>query len=343
MLKEKKIKKVKINILPIPEGPFGLIEISKETDCTISNKVENIPIYNITSIEIAKKGDLSFLENMKYLDSVNDCKASAIIVPNKIINKLKTNSILLGSNNAYASYAKAMHKFYPINNKSKNSSKKKEKKIIEDNTFIDEKVSIENNVHIKEGTIIKSFSSIGPNVIIGKNCYISNNVHISNSIIGDHCIIQAGTIIGGDGFGYAPTEDNFIKIPQIGIVKIGNNVEIGSNCTIDKGSLKFTEIKSGVKIDNLVHIAHNVSIGENTVIAGQTGIAGSTSIGNNVMIGGQVGIAGHLKIGNQVKIGAQAGVTKNIDNNISISGTPAVKLSDYLKQSVLINKMVKNK
>ena len=110
---------------------------------------------------------------------------------------------------------------------------------------------IENNVQIKEGTNIKRFSSIGPNVVIGKNCLISSNVHISNSIIGDNTIIKAGTVIGGDGFGYAPIDGKFIKVPQIGIVKIGNDVEIGSNCTIDKGSLKYTEIKNGVKIDNL--------------------------------------------------------------------------------------------
>ncbi len=335
---------MKINILPIPKGPFRLDEISQETGCITYNKIGNILIHNITSIEVAKKGELSFLENMKYLDYIKYCKASAIIVPNKIINKLKTNSILLGSDNAYASYAKAMLKFYPEDTISKNNSEKKIIiKIIEDNTFIDDKVSIENNVHIKEGTTIKNFSSIGPNVIIGKNCYISNNVSISNTVIGDNSIINAGTIVGSDGFGYAPIKDKFIKIPQIGIVKIGDHVEIGSNCTIDKGSLKYTEIKNGVKIDNLVHIAHNVSIGDNTVIAGQTGIAGSACIGKNVMIGGQVGIAGHLKIGDNVKIGAQAGVTKNIENNISISGTPAVKLNNYLKQAIILNKMVKNK
>ena len=334
---------MKINILPIPKGPFTLDEISQETGCITYNKIENISIHNITSIEIAKKGELSFLENMKYLDFLKDCKASAIIVPNKIINKLKTNSILLGSDNAYASYAKAMLKFYPEDIILKNNLEKKNIKIIDDNTFVDDKVLIENNVHIKEGTTIKSFSTIGPNVIIGKHCYISNNVSISNAVIGDNSIINAGTIVGGDGFGYAPIKEKFIKIPQIGIVKIGDHVEIGSNCTIDKGSLKYTEIKNGVKIDNLVHIAHNVSIGNNTIIAGQTGIAGSTSIGKNVMIGGQVGIAGHLKIGDNVKIGAQAGVTKNIESNISISGTPAVKLNNYLKQAIILNKMVKNK
>ena len=153
-------------------------------------------------------------------------------------------------------------------------------------------------------------------------------------------MIQNGTVIGQDGFGYAFDSNEYNKIPQIGLVIIGDNVELGCNCTIDKGSLKHTKIGNGVKIDNLVHLAHNVVVGDNTVIAGQTGIAGSTHIGKNVMIGGQVGIAGHLNIGDNVKIGAQAGVTKNVQNKSIISGTPAINLKKYLKQSIILKKMV---
>ena len=167
-----------------------------------------------------------------------------------------------------------------------------------------------------------------------------NNVNIANAFIGNNAIIQNGTVIGQDGFGYALNTNQYHKIPQIGLVVMGNNVEFGCNCTIDKGSLKHTEIGNGVKVDNLVHIAHNVKIGDNTVIAGQTGIAGSTLIGKNVMIGGQVGIAGHLNIGDNVKIGAQAGVTKNILSHDIVSGTPAIKLKSYLKQSIILKKMV---
>ena len=329
-----------INIIPKPKGPFSLQEISEETNCSYISKNINISIYNISSLETAKKGDLSFLDNLKYIKSLDNCKASAIIVPSKVTERLNTKAILLRSENAYASYAKAMQKFYPIKYENYNFNNLEDSNLINSNSVISDKAQIETNVQIKSGTIIKSFSNIGPNVIIGKNCLIENNVNISNSIIGDNTVVQSGTVIGGDGFGFAPLNGEFIKIPQIGIVKIGNNVEIGSNCTIDKGSLNHTEIKNGVKIDNLVHIAHNVVIKENTVIAGQTGIAGSTTIGKNVMIGGQVGIAGHLKIGNNVKIGAQAGVTKNVADNISISGTPATKLSSYLKKTVLLNKMV---
>tara|TARA_Y100001970_G_scaffold293337_1_gene439508 strand:- start:3051 stop:4058 length:1008 start_codon:yes stop_codon:yes gene_type:complete len=329
-----------INIIPKPKGPFSLKEISEETNCSyIGNK--NISIYNVSSLNLAKKGELSFLDNLKYLNSLDNCNASAIIVPSKISDRLNnTKAILLKSDNAYASYAKALQKFYPYKSNNYHSNRMESNNVIDKDALISNKAIVENNVHIKSGTVVKSFSIIGPNVILGKNCLISNNVNISNAIIGNNTIVHAGTIIGGDGFGFAPLDGEFIKIPQIGIVKIGDNVEIGSNCTIDKGSLNHTEIKNGVKIDNLVHIAHNVVIGKNTVIAGQTGIAGSTYVGNNVMIGGQTGIAGHLKIGNNVKIGAQAGVTKNVKDNSSISGTPAIKLSSYLKKTVLLNKMV---
>ena len=328
------------NIIPKPQGPFSLQEISEETNCRIQKKNINVIIHNIKTLSSAKKGDLSFLDNMRYLKDITNCKASAIIVPSKLKNELDTKAVILKSDNAYASFAKAMQKFYPLRDNERSSKNLKTKITIHADSKVSENSYIEKNVHVMEGTEIKHFSTIGPNVIIGRNCFIGSNVNISNTIIGDCTVINSGTVIGGDGFGFAPIDGQFIKVPQIGIVIIGDNVEVGSNCTIDKGSINHTEIKNGVKIDNLVHIAHNVIINENTAIAGQTGIAGSTTIGKNVMIGGQVGIAGHLSIGNNVKIGAQAGVTKNIKDNVSVSGTPAVKLSSYLKKTVMLNKMV---
>ena len=330
------------NIIPKPVGPFSLQEISEETNCQIVNKNINLIIHNIKTLSSAKKGDLSFLDNMKYLKEITNCEASAIIVPSKLKNELDTKAVILKSDNAYASFAKAMQKFYPLRDNKRSSKDLNTQSVIHAHSKVSENAYIEKNVHIKEGTEIKHFSTIGPNVIIGKNCFIGSNVNISNTIIGDCTIINSGTVIGCDGFGFAPIDGKFIKVPQIGIVIIGKDVEVGSNCTIDKGSINHTEIKNGVKIDNLVHIAHNVIVNENTAIAGQTGIAGSTTIGKNVLIGGQVGIAGHLTIGNNVKIGAQAGVTKDVKDNTSVSGTPAVKLSSYLKKTIMLNKMVNN-
>uniref|UniRef100_UPI00404A4B28 UDP-3-O-(3-hydroxymyristoyl)glucosamine N-acyltransferase n=1 Tax=Flavobacterium sp. TaxID=239 RepID=UPI00404A4B28 len=177
---------------------------------------------------------------------------------------------------------------------------------------------------------------IGDNVIIGNDCIFFAGVRIySETEIGNNCTIHSGTIIGSDGFGFAPQEDGtFKKVPQIGNVIIENDVEIGANTTIDRATLGSTFIRNGVKLDNHIQVAHNVDIDENTVIAAQTGIAGSTKIGKNCMIGGQVGIAGHLTIGNGVKVQAQSGIGKNLSDNEVVQGSPAFNYGDFAKSYV---------
>ena len=298
-------------------------------------------IKNLNTISLASNNEIALLDNIKYVDKFNTSKASACIVSKSLYNKLKDQSKMsfLICDNAYLSYAYILNVFYPnlrqldINNYTNIKFVKSSK--------VSKQALLKSNVTLGKNTIINSFSSIGPNVYIGDNCYIGNNVNISNAYIKNNVVIQDGSVIGQDGFGYAFDGKKYIKVPQVGIVKIGSNVEVGSNCTIDRGSLKFTEICDGVKLDNLVHIAHNVIVKENTMIAGQTGVAGSTIIGKNVLIGGQVGIAGHLLIGDNVKIGAQAGVTKDVNTGSQISGTPAVNLSTYLKQAIYLKKVVK--
>ena len=185
--------------------------------------------------------------------------------------------------------------------------------------------------------------SIAKNVTMGNNCLIHSGVRIySDTIIGDNCIIHSNSVIGSDGFGYAPNkEGEYIKTPQIGNVTIGDNVEIGSNTSIDRATLGSTVISEGVKIDNLVQIAHNVTVGKNTVIAGQCGIAGSTKIGENCQIGGQVGIIGHLTIGNNVKINGQAGVFSNIKDNAILKGTPAIDERTFNRSYVYFRNLEK--
>ena len=327
-------------IIVKPLGPFVLEKLASIAKTDIYGNKELI-IKNVNTINLAGQNDISFLDNIKYIDKFNTSMASACVVSKKLYKKLKnSNKIsLLVSDNPYLSFAYILNAFYPH---IKDIELKNFSDInVDNNAQISEKALLKSNVTIGKNSIINSFSSIGPNVYIGDDCYIGNNVNISNTFINNNVVIQDGSVIGQDGFGYAHDGDKFIKVPQIGIVKIGNNVEIGSNCTIDRGSLKFTEICNGVKLDNLVHIAHNVIVQENTMIAGQTGVAGSTIIGKNVLIGGQAGIAGHLLIEDNVKIGAQAGVTKNIINGSEISGTPAVMLNTYLKQAVYLKKMVK--
>ncbi len=330
------------NIILKPKGPFSLKKLAGFTEDKIIGK-SNIIIKKISSIEHASSGSITFIDNNKYFKNLNSTKASACIIAENALRKHSSTERLsfLVSKNPYLSYAKLLNLFYPNSNISYEN---KNKKIaVSNSSWVSEYVDLKNNVSIGDKTTINSFSSIGPNVYIGKNCFIGNNVSISNTYIGNNVIIQDGTVIGQDGFGYVFDGKRYIKVPQIGIVKIHDDVEIGSNCAIDRGSLNFTELKKGVKIDNLVHIAHNVVIGENTVIAGQTGIAGSSIIGKNVLMGGQVGISGHLTINDNVKIGAQSGVTKNISKNSIVSGTPSVSLKTYLKQAVILKQMVEKK
>ena len=330
------------NIILKPKGPFSLNKLAGFTKDKILGK-SNIIINKISSIENAISGSITFIDNKKYFKRLNTTKASACIISENVLGKhtLSKDLSFLVSKNPYLSYVKLLNIFYPVVKSSKKDKKKDI--VVSSSSEVSNYVDLKSNVSIGGKTVINSFSSIGPNVHIGKNCFIGNNVSITNSYIGNNVIIQDGTIIGQDGFGYVLDKKKYIKVPQIGIVKIDDDVEIGSNCAIDRGSLNFTEIKKGVKIDNLVHIAHNVVIGENTVIAGQTGIAGSSIIGKNVLMGGQVGISGHLHISDNVQIGAQSGVTKNISKNSIVSGTPSVNLKTYLKQAVMLKKMVEKK
>ena len=330
------------NIILKPKGPFSLNKLAGFTKDKILGK-SNIIINKISSIENAISGSITFIDNKKYFKRLNTTKASACIISENVLGKhtLSKDLSFLVSKNPYLSYVKLLNIFYPVVKSSKKDKKKDI--VVSSSSEVSNYVDLKSNVSIGGKTVINSFSSIGPNVHIGKNCFIGNNVSITNSYIGNNVIIQDGTIIGQDGFGYVLDKKKYIKVPQIGIVKIDDDVEIGSNCAIDRGSLNFTEIKKGVKIDNLVHIAHNVVIGENTAIAGQTGIAGSSIIGKNVLMGGQVGISGHLHISDNVQIGAQSGVTKNISKNSIVSGTPSVNLKTYLKQAVMLKKIVEKK
>ena len=197
---------------------------------------------------------------------------------------------------------------------------------------------IHEDSEIGDNCVIGSFVKIGPGVKIGSNCIIGDNASIYYSIISDNVKIYNGVRIGSEGFGFIFSKTNFKKIPQLGRVIIKENVEIGCNSTVDRGSIGDTIISKNVMIDNLVHVGHNVKIGENTIIAAMTGISGSCEIGSNTMIGGQVGISGHLKIGNNVKIAAKSGIMKNIPDNTSVGGYPAVNIIDWHRSTVLNKK-----
>jgi len=299
----------------------------------------DVDINTLSKIEEGKKGSLTFLANPKYTEFIYSTDASATIVANDFEPTEKITTTLIKVRDPYSSFTTILELFNY--DKSKRSG-------------ISDKSDIDKSSTISKSSYVGSYTTIGKNSIVGDNCVIDNqvfvgdNVKIGNNckiypgtkilndtIIGNSCIIHSSCSIGSDGFGFAPNDDGtYKKIPQTGNVVIGNNVEIGSNSTIDRATIGSTIIKDGVKLDNQIQIAHNVEIGENTAIAAQSGIAGSTKIGKNCMIGGQVGIIGHLKIGDNVKIQAQAGVTSDVESNARITGTPAISYMNYNKSYI---------
>ena len=299
----------------------------------------NAEVFKLSKIEDGLEGSLTFLSNPKYSNYIYTTNASVTIVNNTFVAENEIKTTLIKVNDAYGAFAKILE-FY--------NQAKSNKSGIEPQTIISE------NVKYGENLYLGSFSFIGTNVVLGNNvkihpnCFIGDNVVIGNNVsifagakihseteIGNNCQIYSGVVIGADGFGFAPqTNGSYTKIPQIGNVIIEDNVDIGACTTIDRATLGSTIIRKGVKLDNQIQVAHNVEIGENTVIAAQTGIAGTTKIGKNCMIGGQVGIAGHLTIGDNVRIQAQSGVGRNIKDNEVLQGSPTFGYNDFAKSYV---------
>ena len=298
-----------------------------------NTKIEdNLLINDIKSLLDAKKTDLSFFDSIKYKSEASKTNAGACVTTEKLEKFLPKGTKKILVKNVLLELAKVLKKIYPTADidypdlSVGKPSKKKFKAVkFGNNVLIGKSVKIGKNSHVGSNTIIESNVSIGDDVIIG------NNVIIKNSIIGDRVVLQDNVKIGQKGFGFIPLPKKNIKFPHIGKVIIEDDVEIGSGCTIDRGSIDNTVIGKNTYLDNQVHIAHNVKIGSNCMIAGQVGFAGSTHIGNNVSIGGQAGVSGHLKIGNNVKIGGGSGVVKDINDNQIVMGYPAIPLKDFLK------------
>ena len=306
---------------------------------------ENLKIIGINDIENAKEGDITFLSNIKYSKYLETSNASAIIIDNKIRLPKNIKKTFLIVEDSYTTFGLLLSEI-----QKKNIIEKigiENPNYINKNTKLGDKIYIGAFSYIGENVSIGKNSKIFPNCYIGENCIIGNNSIIypgvkiyNSSIIGDNCIVHANSVIGSDGFGYAPTKNGgYTTIPQIGNVIIKNNVSIGSNTVIDRATLNSTIIEEGSKLDNLIQIAHNVIIGENTVIAAQSGISGSTSIGKNSMLGGQVGIVGHLKMGDNIKYAAQTGVTKNMKGDQTLIGYPAMSKEKYIKSYIIFKKL----
>ena len=298
-----------------------------------------IEVSKLSKIEDGGPESLSFLANPKYTQFIYTTKASIVIVNNIFKAEKEINSTLIRVEDAYKSFSKLLEYYNQV---------KMNKTGIESPVFISKSATYGENIYIGafaylgENIKIGNNTKIYPNVYIGDNVVIGDNVILfsgakiySDTLIGDNCVIHSCAILGADGFGFAPNEQGeFIKVPQTGNVVIEDNVDVGAATSIDRATLGSTIIRKGVKLDNHIQIAHNVEIGKNTVIAAQTGIAGSAKIGENCMIGGQVGIVGHITIGNNVKIQAQSGIGRNVKDNETLQGSPALPYSDYNKSYV---------
>ncbi len=304
----------------------------------------SVIIKGISGIKEAKEGDITFLANAKYSCLINDTKASCIIVDKEFGNKEIKGKNFIIVDNPSLSFAKLIELIVPVQVKFE--------PMISDKAFIGEGVELGKDVHIApfavldknskigDRTVIGAGVYIGPDTEIGDDCLIYPNVSIRERIIiGNRVIIHSGAVVGSDGFGFSTVKGIHKKIPQIGNVVIEDDVEVGANVTIDRARFGKTIIRKGTKIDNLVQIAHNVEIGENTIIVAQTGIAGSTVIGNNVILAGQSGVNGHISIGDNAVVAARAGVVKNVGKGEVVSGYPALSHSKTKRIQIAMTRL----
>ena len=304
----------------------------------------NASVSRLSKIEEGTEGSLTFLSNPKYLNYIYSTQASITIVNDTFEPESPITTTLIKVKDAYASFTKLLE-FY--NEVKRNKSGIEQPSVISENVKYGDNLYLGSFSYIGQNVVIGANVKIYPNSFIGDNVVIGNNVTIfagvniySETIIGNDCVIHSGVVIGSDGFGFAPQPDGtFNKIPQIGNVVLEDGVDVGANTTIDRATLGSTIIKRGVKLDNQIQIAHNVEIGANTVIAAQTGIAGSSKVGKNGMIGGQVGISGHLTLGDNVRIQAQSGVTRNIKDEEVLQGSPTFGYNDFNKSYVCFKKL----
>lgn len=301
----------------------------------------------VSKIEHAQSSDISVFHNKQYAQEAKESKAGLIITSPELAQHLTTEQNFITVSNPYRLFAKIIAQMN-ANEEFNQSSIHPSCMIAETaslgkNCIIGPFVFIGPNVTIGDNAKIDSGVSIGESVIIGNNATIFSNVSISHCTIGNNVVIKPGARIGQSGFGFNMDDQGPFDVPHVGIVQIGHNVQIGANTCIDRGSIGNTIIHNGVRIDNLVQIAHNVEVGENSIIVSQTGIAGSTQLGKFVITAGQVGIAGHLKIGNFVKIAAQSGIMRNIDDNLTVAGSPAVSVHEWHRQTIALKNLIKKK
>lgn len=321
---------------------FSARQIADLLKGTIEGDPE-VKVNTFAKIEEGKPGSLSFLANPKYEQYLYETEASVVLVDNDFVPSRPVKATLVRTSNAYAGLALLLNMV-------------EQSKAVK--TGIASTAVIAPSASVGENSYVGDFACIGEQARIGRNCRIYPYVYVGDFVtiedntilyphvcvyegcrIGKDCIIHSGAVIGSDGFGFAPEGENYTKIPQLGNVIIEDRVEIGANTTIDRAVMGSTVIHQGVKLDNLIQIGHNVEVGESTVMAAQTGIAGSVKVGRHCMFGGQVGLAGHIRIADGVTIGAQAGVISSITEPVTVLGAPAIQARSFMRSSAIFGKL----
>lgn len=321
---------------------FKAEQIAQVLNGTVEGNPQ-VEVNSFSKIEEGRPGTLTFLANPKYTPYIYKTKASIVLVNNDFVAEHPIETTLIRCENAYAALAILLDMVDKM---------KPQKNGIEEMSFVAPDAIVGTDVYVGAFSYVSSKAKIGNNVKIYPQVYIGDGVVVEDNTIlysgvkvysgcriGKNCIIHSGAVIGSDGFGFAPENGVYKKIPQLGYVIIEDDVEIGANTTIDRAVMDATVIHKGVKLDNLIQIAHNVEIGENTVMAAQVGISGSTKVGKNCMLGGQVGLGGHITIADNVNIGAQSGIISNIKEGAKILGSPAMPVKDFFKASVVFPKL----
>jgi UDP-3-O-[3-hydroxymyristoyl] glucosamine N-acyltransferase len=328
-------------------GPLSLDALAALTGASLANPADGARLLaDVAPLETAGPDDLTFIDNRKYVEAFRTSRAGAALLPDQLADRAPPGMALLFARDPYKAFARAAQAFYPA---TPVAARRAPSAIIDPTAEVPPDCDIGPNVVIEAGARLGARCAVGPNTVIGPRveigpeCRIGANVTLSHCLIGARVVLHPGVRIGQPGFGFAPDPQAPVKIPQLGRVIIGDDVDIGANTTIDRGSGHDTVIGPGTMIDNLVQIGHNVVLGRGCVLAGQVGISGSTRLGDFVMVGGQAGFAGHLRIGGGARIAAKSGLMRDVEPGATVAGIPAVRFADFMKQTAMLQRLAKKK
>lgn len=329
-------------------GPYTIETLVKESGAQLTSSaqhVNNVEFTGIAPLQGANSTEISFLDNKRYLPLLAETKAGVVIVAPAFVDKVPKSSYALVTSNPYLAWAKIATLFYP---KTPAKAGIHPTAYIHPEAIIDPSVEVQafavvmNGVKIGKQCIIGAHSVIEQGVQIGEYCRIGNHVSLSHAVLGDRVTLYSGARIGQDGFGFAVGEQGFVSIPQIGKVVLQNDVEVGANSTIDRGSVKDTIIGAGSRLDNLVQIGHNVEMGRCCIVVSQAGISGSTQLGEFVTVAAQAGLIGHIHIGDRARVGAQCGVMSDVEAKSDVIGSPAMPFKEFFKNVAFLRRMAKS-